>query len=630
MLTASQSLAFSYGLNPVTMGQTFGQASQIGVLGTNSTSGQMTPAQWAGLIANAVSAGGMQGRQGQVFSSMLSVSQQIASQIAQAPNENLIARIMTGLNQSGNPNLQGTLGAQVLGSINQGIQNPGMGSLGQLISYQSLNPNGKLGYFQEKYLQAQGLAGTNPTTGVNNFTAELGYFQKYLKHGRVSFMPGSHGTMPTESTALASSMLGNQWNITQPQALQVLKAFQGHTLQSVNQTAALAQQWGGSGALQHLLHIGGMNVFAGIANATGLNGKQGLNALAHQVSGSLHGHVNPHFYALEKQYQALGRIHATSVHQGAAIAHQRASDLAQMKKTLGQSVLGGPTLANSMDKLNTTMGKATAEWAKVAHRLQPLVHGLSHLNLFSANIFKRILSGTLIGPQSATAGAANSSYQMPGLSAQSGLGAVLTSFQQGNNQTLLTRYITASLNGSKTNTCNHNKYTNTSCTCNSGTGGGGNGTDKTVSWKIPSGSSKQATFMKNALPYAQQVAAKTGLSPSFFLTQWADETNWGQSMAGTNNLGNIKNPATGKFQSYSSLSAFAQADAQFYTQNSRYQPLLQAAHHGASTTQELQLVGQSGYATNPNYGSQLVALLSDIKALLRAQQGHSPLLSQGI
>ena len=87
-LTASQGFAFSYGLNPVSTTQAFGQAAQqIGITRTNSSAGQMTPAQWASLIANATSAGSMQGRVGQVLSSMLSVSQQIAQSIAQAPNQ---------------------------------------------------------------------------------------------------------------------------------------------------------------------------------------------------------------------------------------------------------------------------------------------------------------------------------------------------------------------------------------------------------------------------------------------------------------------------------------------------------------------------------------------------------------
>ncbi len=601
-LTASQGLAFSYGLNPVSTTQTFGQAAQIGILGTNSTTGQMTAAQWAGLIANATASGSMQGRQGQVLSSMLSVSQQIASQIAQAPNQQLIANIMTGLNQSGNPNLQGTLGAKILGSINQGIQNPGMGTLGQLISYQSLNPNNKLGYFQEKYLQAQGLNGINPTTGVSNFAAELGYFQKYLKNGKVAFMPGSHGTMPTESTALAAGMLGNQWQLSQPQALQVLQAFSGKTITQADQTASLAQQWGGPHALQTLLHKNAMPVFAGIANAQHVGGANGLNALANQVTHSLHGTVSPHFYALEKAYKALGAEHPTNVHQAAAIAHQRASDLAQMKKALGQSILGGPTLTTSVDNLNRTMNTANANWAKIGHELQPLVQGLAKLDQW--------LSGFLSGGASKSATqlrashpniplinraspfavmGSNTAYGVPGLSAQSGIGATLASFVQGNQQTTFVGALAHLFAGSAF--LGGASYTGSS-------------------------SSSQTAFVNKMLPYAQQVSRSTGLPPSFLLTQWANETGFGSGMAASNNYGNIKIPGTNRYQAYASPEAFAQADAQFYTQNSRYQPLLQGAQRGDSLSQLFQLLGQSGYATNPQYAQDLTGLLGQIQSIL--------------
>lgn len=375
MMTASQGLAFSMGLNPVSTAQAFGQAAQVGILGTSGSPGSMTPAQWAALIGNATAAGSMQGRQGQVLSSMLSVSQQIAQQIAGAPNQTLLASIMTGLNQSGNPLLQGAMGAQLLGSINKGIQNPGLGNAGALASYQALNPNGRLGYFQEKFLQAQGLTGRNPITGVSNFAAELGYFQKMLPGGKVHFTKGRYGSMPTEQTASVSALLGQMWGITQPQALAVLKSFNGQSLSMVNRTAQLAQTWGGPNALQHLLSHGRMNVFSEIANAHSVSGRYGLNQLAHEVTGSLHGHVSHQFYQLEKQYQHLGPGHA----------HQRATLFAHMQRVLGQSALNGPTLQTSIDRLNSTMAKATAAWVRIAKDLEPAGNYLANASKNVAN-----------------------------------------------------------------------------------------------------------------------------------------------------------------------------------------------------------------------------------------------------
>ncbi len=630
-LTASQGYAFSAGLNPLSTSQAFAGASQIGILPTNGSAGQMTPAQWAALIANSVSAGGMGGRQGQVLSSLLGVSQQIAGQLAQAPNEQLLASIMTGLNASGNPNLQGALGAKLLGSINSGIQNPGMGSLGQLINYQALNPNGKLGYFQEQGLQAQGLNGINPTTGVSNFAAELGYFQKFLPHGRVQFQHDKYGTVPTEQTALAATMFGKQLNISQPQALQVLEAFNGKSLNQANQTAILAEKWGGTNGLQTLLKKGGMTDFSEAVNAKGLNGRYGLNAVAKNITGNLGGTVNPQFYALEKQYNALGKVHPSSVHQATVIQHQRSADLAKMREVLGKSMLGGPSLSTSIDKLNTTMNKANAEWAKVAKELQPVFHLLAKANLGVASTLSHPLQSMKDSQNNDTVGGLGkilmrgfswlsnntlgthlqypsfagqtTSYQLPGLSAQSGMGAVLASFTQGNNQNLLARYITASLMG----------------TTNSSTGGGFVPASYTPG--ISNGGN-QAAFVKQMAPFAAQVAGQTKLPAAFLLTQWADETGWGGSLAAKNNFGNIKIPGTNQFQSYSSPEAFAQADANFYKNNSRYQPLLQGARQGDSLTQLFQLLGQSGYATNPQYAQDLIRLVGSVESLLRGM-AHS-------
>ncbi len=629
-LTASQGYAFSAGLNPLSTSQAFAGASQIGILPTNGSAGQMTPAQWAALIANSVSAGGMGGRQGQVLSSLLGVSQQIAGQLAQAPNEQLLASIMTGLNASGNPNLQGALGAKLLGSINSGIQNPGMGSLGQLIGYQALNPNGKLGYFQEQALQAQGLNGVNPTTGVSNFAAELGYFQKFLPHGKVQFKHYKYGIAPTNQTDLAATMLGKQWNISQPQALQVLEAFNGKSLNQANQTAMLAEKWGGTNGLQTLLKKGGMTDFSEAVNAKGLSGRYGLNAVAKNITGNLGGTVNPQFYALEKQYNALGKVHPSSVHQATVIQHQRSADLAKMRDVLGKSILGGPSLGTSIDHLNSTVHQATAKWANIGKELQPMFHFFAKINLGTAqglsNIIKHPVNvmgpngieGSILQsifgnssqhipkkrmPNPAAPGNAVAStvaYQMPGLSAQSGLGAVLASFTQGNNQNLLTRYITASLRGiSSPGAIIPASYT-------PGISNGGN----------------QAAFIKQMAPFANQVAGQTKLPAAFLLTQWADETGWGGSLAAKNNFGNIKIPGTNQFQSYSSPEAFAQADANFYKNNSRYQPLLQGARQGDSLTQLFQLLGQSGYATNPQYAQDLIRLVGSVESLLRGM-AHS-------
>ncbi|NMP20775.1 transglycosylase SLT domain-containing protein [Sulfobacillus harzensis] len=458
-MTASQGMAYSMGLNPVSTAQSFGQAAQMGILGTNSTSGQLTANQFAALIGNAVSAGSMQGRQGQVLSAMLSVSQQLAAQLGQAPNATLLAGIMTSLNKSGNAVLQGTMGAQVLSSINQGIQSPGLGPAGALATYQALNPTGALGYFQEQYLQSQGINGRNPITGQSNFSAIMQYFQKMLPGGRVTGTTKNGIWMPSEQSAAVGALMGQDLHLTQSQALNVLKAMQGRSVSQENATQALANQLG-PGALNAIIKKGGIYELGAIANATGVGGKNGLNAVAHQIVHTLHGHVSRQYYTELHQYQQLGRIHPRNLADAHSIQHQRALDLAQMKTTLGHSLQTGPKLGTSLDNLNSTIAKAEKNWASIARNLTPIREQLSKLNGYLSGGLARTLGGAGHTPPTPgqimnlfnTGGTgATMAYRVPGLpSASSGgsLGATLASFVQGNNQqTYLSALMTLMRNG---------------------------------------------------------------------------------------------------------------------------------------------------------------------------------------
>ena len=67
-------------------------------------------------------------------------------------------------------------------------------------------------------------------------------------------------------------------------------------------------------------------------------------------------------------------------------------------------------------------------------------------------------------------------------------------------------------------------------------------------------------FEQAFLPYAQQAASGTGLLPGLFLAQWADETAYASSFAGSFNLGNIeRGPGLG-FVDYGSYAQFVNAE----------------------------------------------------------------------
>ena len=398
---APQSLAFSYGLNPVSTTQAFGQAAQIGITRTNSSRGQMTPAQWASLIANATSAGSMQGRVGQVLSSMLGVSQQIAQQISQAPNQGIIAGILTTLNKSGNAMLQGTNGATIAENLNSGIQHPGLGAAGQLWMYRAINPNNKLTWGQEQWTQAQGLSGVNPYTGLSNLSSVMKKIRQELPGGKLQ---GSRINGIWEPGAATSNQLINLAPMlhlqTPEQVAAVIKAFQGQSPQQMNATAALAGRFG-SNTLQTLMKKGNINTFAQIANAQHVSGPNGLQALAAHVK-TLHGSVSQSFYTVEKAYKALGLTHPTSAKQAQTIMHQRAVDLGKMKDILAGNVVHGPQLATSMDTLNKTIANTQKNWAKIAQHIQPLANAVSKIALALSEPGKTA-AGSLTGKYSVDA-----------------------------------------------------------------------------------------------------------------------------------------------------------------------------------------------------------------------------------
>jgi hypothetical protein len=65
-------------------------------------------------------------------------------------------------------------------------------------------------------------------------------------------------------------------------------------------------------------------------------------------------------------------------------------------------------------------------------------------------------------------------------------------------------------------------------------------------------------FIDNYGGLANNIGSQTGIAPSSLLAQWANETNYGQSFAGTNNLGNIMG-SNGQPANYSSVTDFGNA-----------------------------------------------------------------------
>lgn len=110
------------------------------------------------------------------------------------------------------------------------------------------------------------------------------------------------------------------------------------------------------------------------------------------------------------------------------------------------------------------------------------------------------------------------------------------------------------------------------------------------------------TFFTNASvqSLARTVSAQTSIPVSVILAQMADETAYGTSPAWINchNPAGIKGTGCYPYQAYSSYAAAAQGYANFYLQNSNYQPVLAAARSGASPQQVAIALGESPWASS--------------------------------
>jgi flagellum-specific peptidoglycan hydrolase FlgJ len=143
---------------------------------------------------------------------------------------------------------------------------------------------------------------------------------------------------------------------------------------------------------------------------------------------------------------------------------------------------------------------------------------------------------------------------------------------------------------------------------------------------IPAGG---AEFTNSVMPLAQAVSEKTGIDPRLIVAQAALETGYGKSAPG-NNLFGIKSHGqpggnvlpttevvngqpvrtTDSFAAYASPADSANGYADFINKNPRYAPLKAAQGLEAQAA----ALGQSGYATDPNYGQKVLKIAQSLPA----------------
>lgn len=130
----------------------------------------------------------------------------------------------------------------------------------------------------------------------------------------------------------------------------------------------------------------------------------------------------------------------------------------------------------------------------------------------------------------------------------------------------------------------------------------------------------QESFIQSLAPAAMEASQRTGIDPRIIIAQAAQESGWGRSAPGNNFFG-IKShgapggqtlgthevvngqsvPMTDSFRTYGSPDDSVSGYADFITSNPRYKPLMQAQ----GMEDQIQALGQSGYATDPNYASSV-------------------------
>ena len=130
-------------------------------------------------------------------------------------------------------------------------------------------------------------------------------------------------------------------------------------------------------------------------------------------------------------------------------------------------------------------------------------------------------------------------------------------------------------------------------------------------------------FIKKITPHAKKVAAELGIDPRVIIAQAIQETGWGRKVKGNNyfgikahgsddgknvSFGTHEYDAAGKkinikdtFKGYDDIGDSVRGYGEFLKKNPRYKDFLA----GGDLNTQLSNMGNSGYATDPNYGKNL-------------------------
>lgn len=175
----------------------------------------------------------------------------------------------------------------------------------------------------------------------------------------------------------------------------------------------------------------------------------------------------------------------------------------------------------------------------------------------------------------------------------------------------------------------------------------GGGSDAPASQSFSGG---QEEFVSQMMPYAMQVSEQTGIDPRIIIAQGALESGWGKSAPGNNYFGikshgkpggqtlatnEVVNGQTQRindsFRTFGGMGESVQGYGEFMRENPRYRPMMEAQGLDA----QIQALGESGYATDPNYASKIRSIatgvpIPDMQANMPAQGAPQASGQQGI
>jgi len=142
-------------------------------------------------------------------------------------------------------------------------------------------------------------------------------------------------------------------------------------------------------------------------------------------------------------------------------------------------------------------------------------------------------------------------------------------------------------------------------------------------------------FIKATYDGAVAIEKKYGIPALAAMAQSAQETGWGSSAPGnmyfgikaggswtgktqllwtTEYIGGIKTKVKALFRAYDSAAESFEDYARLITSNSRYKAALQ---YTADPEQYIREVAKAGYATDPNYAANIIAVINSIKKKLK-------------